>query len=208
MITQGIVSIIKNEKEYRIVEILDNGIDAKKYILNEQPDIAILDIEMGKVTGLDVAQSIKKRGLKTKIIILTMHKDKSIMLDALDLGVQGYITKDQIQNDILECLETVAKGNIYVEPDIFDDSKINLHMSKIMLIRNEFNKLIKTEKNVIRLINKGFSTKEVASRLFVAPKTIEHHRANICRKLEISGHNSLVRWVNENHNFIQTVAEA
>jgi two-component system response regulator DegU len=187
---KGLVEILCEIENLEIVAELSNGLDAYKSIVSKRPDIAILDIEMPGLTGLDVCNKVLKEKSETKFIVLTMHRDKSFYNDAMSIGVLGYLLKDNAITELMHCVEKVLKGEKYISPGI----------EKLLELKeksNEFPKLdnlTATEKVILKLIAESKTSPEIAKLLFVSPNTIDNHRSNIVKKLGLEGKNSLLKF--------------
>jgi len=171
----------------------NNGKEADEIIKNEKPDIAILDIDMPFYTGIEVARRAIQNGTKTKIIFLTLHKEKSLFDEAKKLNIAGYSLKGNSIDEIENCIQKIANGEKYFSPEL--DLSLN-QKSQI-----DLSNLTKTEFNILRLIANNKTSPEIADILFVSKKTIENHRANIIKKLGLKPEkNSLLKWVLGNQN--------
>ena len=188
---QGIVSIVEKCPNINIMGQAKDGQEALEQIKQFQPDIAVLDIDMPNVTGLDVIRKLKRINTNCKFIILTMLKDMELFNEVKQLGGQGYLLKDSASEELVECIKQVFEGNNYV------DNLIEEELKNKNQINNVLENLTKTEKNVLKLIARELTTKEIADMLFVSPKTIENHRSNICKKLDISGVNAIQKFISK-----------
>ncbi len=188
---QGIVSIVEKCPNINIMGQAKDGQEALEQIKQFQPDIAVLDIDMPNVTGLDVIRKLKRINTNCKFIILTMLKDMELFNEVKQLGGQGYLLKDSASEELVECIKQVFEGNNYV------DNLIEEELKNKNQINNVLENLTKTERNVLKLIARELTTKEIADMLFVSPKTIENHRSNICKKLDISGVNAIQKFISK-----------
>ncbi len=203
LICAGIKTILDGCELCTVTEIISDSIIALDMIRKSAPDIVVMDISMGEMSGLEILQVIRKESIPTKVIILTMHKEKALFLKALDDGVSGYLLKDSVQKELLDCVESVVNGKTYFSPSIWSDNEgISDYLSVLSSTKRQFDNLTQSEKNIIHLISKDHQTKEIAELLFISPKTVENHRSNICKKLVISGSNSLLKWVASNKRMI------
>ena len=114
---KGILSIVSEDDSIEITGEAANGDDALKLIEEKKPDIAILDIDMPGLSGLDVARKVKSEKLPVKIVILTIHKDKEYFDEALELDIKAYVLKESIANDLIDCIKRVAAGDCQHQPD-------------------------------------------------------------------------------------------
>lgn len=171
----------------------DNGLDAYKKILAHRPDIAILDLEMPKLSGLDVCRKVLAEKNNTKFIVLTSHKEIKFYTEAMNLGVLGYLHKEKAIAELLECIATVQKGNTYTSKDLLK-TLISSSENEHSIIKN----LTSTEKLILKLITQGNTSAQIASEIFISVNTVDNHRSNIAKKLNLEGKNSLVKFALEN----------
>jgi DNA-binding NarL/FixJ family response regulator len=176
-----------------IAEAAD-GEAALALIQKVRPHLAILDIDMPKSTGLQVAAEIKRLQLNTKVIFLSFHKDEQMVRAALDAGGNGYLLKDSAMQEIVAAVQTVMSGQVYVSSAI----ALQLLQGGDASKRDDENSLTRSltpsERRILLLIADGLSSKEIGATLSVHYRTIENHRTNICRKLGIEGANALLRF--------------
>ena len=161
---------------------------------NRMPDIAVLDLDMPDMNGISLGVALKKKAPSVKIIILTMHKESDIIRSVLAKGIDGYVFKDDAVNDVVTAIHDVMKGKQYVSKStsLFSDELDTDLMSA----------LTKTEVLVLRAISNHKTSREIADTLFVSIKTVENHRNNISRKLNLQGSNSLLKFALNNKAFI------
>ena len=184
------------EKKYNIINKASDGISAYNLILKYNPDIAILDIEMPKLTGIEIAKKCKANNISTKIILITLHREKDLFYQAQELNIFGYILKDFAIEEIQTCLDSVSNGIPYFSP------KIKSLLTKKTDSNNLLSNLTPSEIKILKLIAKDKTNKEIAEMLFISVRTVEKHRSNIIIKLSLSPKtNSLLIWAKENLNF-------
>lgn len=181
------------EKKYNLIGSGNNGKEAYKLITEKKPDIAILDIQMPFMSGLEIAKSCKTNGLDTKIVLITLHKERELYQKAQDLNIFGYILKEFALEEIENCIDTVSQGNHYFSPKIVevlaDESPRDRSLRQ----------LTPSEKKILKLISKDKTNREIASLLFISYRTVEKHRSNIITKLKLKPKtNSLLIWAKEN----------
>jgi two-component system response regulator DegU len=203
MFLYGLRQAIEQEKDFLLLQESRNGEQALRAIETFHPQIAVLDMDMPKRNGLEVLKELSKRNIDTDIVILTMYDQEDMFNKAVDLGVMGYVLKDSAVNDILDCLRTVASGKQYISPSIAGFLvKRTKKVSVGTDTRIGLSELTAMQRKVLKLIAENKTTKDIAEILFISPKTVERHRANICDKLSISGNNALLRFVLENKSLL------
>lgn len=186
---KGILSIVSEDDGIEITGEAANGDDALKLIEEKKPDIAILDIDMPGLSGLDVARKVKSEKLPVKIVILTIHKDKEYFDEALELDIKAYVLKESIANDLIDCIKRVAAGEYYISSAI---SGYLVEKNKTAPKQTELDKLTNAEKEILKLIAQNKTSAQIADELFRSVRTIENHRNNICSKLGLKGPHALL----------------
>ena len=181
------------EKNYNIIDSGTNGKEALELIVKLNPDIAILDIQMPYMTGLEVAKECKIKNIKTKIILITFHKEKMLFQKANELNIFGYILKEFAIEEIENCIKSVSNDMPYFSPRIKDLLGINPYKDSYLDL------LTPSEKKILKLIAKDKTNKDIASLLFISHRTVEKHRSNIIQKLKLEHKtNSLLIWAKDN----------
>jgi len=203
VLRSGIRTIIDADTSCTIVGEAGNGEDALFLIEEWKPDVALLDITMPRMTGLQVAKIVQERGLSTKLAILTMSADELFFNEALDLGVLGYILKENATIEILNGIKTVADGKHYISPSISGilvkrSQKRQTALNTIPGLAD----LTPTEIRILKLIAGNKTSKEIASDLYISYKTVENHRSSIAKKLGLSGNNALLRFAIEHKSLL------
>ncbi|KAA3625231.1 MAG: DNA-binding response regulator [Flavobacterium sp.] len=186
------------EKGYNIVGCGANGREAYNLITKLKPDIAILDIQMPFMSGLEIAKKCKTNGIDTKIVLITIHKEKELYNKAQELNIFGYILKEFAIEEIENCIGMVSEGEPYFSQKIKDMLNSNSAEDEAL------NVLTPSEKKILKLIARDKTNKEIASLLFISYRTVEKHRSNIINKLKLEPKtNSLLSWAKEHHNKLQ-----
>lgn len=196
----GLINLVKQSNNVRLLAEADNGASALEKIMELQPDVAILDIEMPQMNGLQVCETIIKKGLKTKVLLLTLFKEVDLYKKALEIGASGYLLKDNAPNEIVKSIEILARGEKYFSDEM--EAKLvegKSHLIKDPALAAVIDKLSNTEMKIIKLITEQLTTKDIANKLFISEKTVENHRYNISKKLNLpAGQNSLLKFAIEN----------
>jgi DNA-binding NarL/FixJ family response regulator len=191
ILLKGLYDFLK-DLGFQTILKASNGTDALKQIIESTPDLAILDLEMPGMTGIEIAAHCKSASIPTKIILLTLHKEIYLYQQAKDLNLSGYILKDFALDDLSNAITTVLSGKQFFSEQLFKD--MNINQSEVA----DYN-LTPSEIKILRLISQGLSTKEIAAKLFISERTIEKHRSNMITKLQLEKkHNSLVIWAQQN----------
>jgi DNA-binding NarL/FixJ family response regulator len=192
---QGTKNFVESYK-HTVIDMCSNGISALNLIGLHSPDVAILDINMPGLDGLDVAKKIFENKLKTKVILLTMHKEMTIYKKAKEYNIYGYILKEHAHTELKKCLQEVEKGNRYVSQFLQDDL-----ITDVVNGNNELSKLTLSERKIVELIAQQKTSKQIAELLFLSVKTVEGHRTHIIEKLGLTKEkNTLLKWAIQNVN--------
>jgi DNA-binding NarL/FixJ family response regulator len=197
----GLKQAIVADARFSLVGEAGNGNTALNLILEKKPAVAVLDINLPKLTGLEIARKLQGKKISTRLIILTMHKEEELINRALDSGVNGFVLKDNAEEDILDAIETVAAGGHYVSPSVsgFLIKRRN-RAESLAAQKPGLDQLTRAERRILKLIADKKTSKEIAVELFISPRTVEAHRANISLKLELHGTHSLLQFALENRS--------
>ena len=175
---------------YKIVGEASNGQDAVRIAETSRPDIAVLDISMAALNGLDAATQIQKVSPKTKTIFLTVHDEDPYLLNAWRAGARGYVIKTHAAQELLRAMREASRGGVYLSPEV-SRAVVQAYQNKTDLANDP---LSARERQVLQLIAEGKTTKEAAGVLNISVKTAETHRTRIMEKLDIHETASLVRY--------------
>jgi DNA-binding NarL/FixJ family response regulator len=191
----GLKQVIEEAPHLKVVAEASDGIAAFEQIQQTRPDVAILDIDMPGEDGFAVARKIREHRLPAIVIFLTMHKDELHFNEALDLGVRGYIVKDNAAADVVNCINAVAAGQDYISPSL-STHLLNRTRRATALAKHQpgLADLTAAERRILALLAEYKTSREIASELCVSVRTVENHRANICAKLELHGSHALVKF--------------
>lgn len=192
---RGLRGMIESETNLKVIDEADNGEKAISLIFAHEPDVAILDVDMPQKDGFAVAEAIQKKNLATEMIFLTMHNSESLFNAALDLGVKGFVLKDSALPEIIDCIKAVRRGQNYISSPL-STHLINRRKRTEALIEDKPNlkNLTPAERNILKKIADGATSREIAEMLFISIRTVDRHRANISEKLNLRGTNSIVRF--------------
>jgi DNA-binding NarL/FixJ family response regulator len=189
LLRQGLRALLEREGLEVAGEAAD-GREAARLVPEVHPDVAILDIGMPLLNGIDAAREIQKSTRATKTILLTRHDEDQYVTEALRAGVRGYVLKKQAATDLVDAIRRVCRGEVYLSPSI-SRAVVDAYLSKTELAADP---LTPRERQVLQLVGEGKSTKDVAAILGISVKTAESHRSRLMRKLDIHETASLVRY--------------
>lgn len=200
---QGVSRLVQDDARFKLLGEAEQGTRALECIRSLKPDIAVLDISMPGMNGLEVAAAVHAEQLSTRLIMLTMLKDENVINKALALGVQGFVLKENATDEILNCLAAVAQGEAYVSPSL---TGFLLRRRDRVDTLNErtpgLGDLTTAERRILKRIAEKKTTREIATELFVSPRTVETHRSNICTKLDLKGSNALLQFALEHRELL------
>jgi DNA-binding NarL/FixJ family response regulator len=189
ILLQGVRKLLEGEGEYEVVGQATDGREGVELVARLKPDVAVMDITMPGLNGLDATRAIAKKSPQTKTILLTMHKENPYVVEALDAGVRGYVIKSQTAGDLLRAVKEVCANRVYLSPGI-SQIVVDAYRRK----DSAEDPLTLREREVLQLIAEGQKTKQVALRLGISVKTAESHRTRIMSKLDVHDTSALVRY--------------
>lgn len=181
----GLRHLLEGESDIEVVSEADNGRQAVKIVLENKPDIVIMDIAMQEMNGIEATRQIIADNPKMKVIILSMHSERQIVLGSFRASASGYLLKDSSSSELVEAIRTVYLGRKYLSQKFSD-----IVLQEISDVRGDSEEigvdiLTNRENEILQLITEGNATKRIAEVLFISPKTVESHRENIMEKLDI-----------------------
>ncbi len=189
IVRQGLKALLDKEGLEVVGEVAD-GQQAVRMVREHKPDVAVLDLSMPLLNGLDAAREILKMSIRTKPMLLTMHTEDHYVLEALRAGVRGYVMKNHSREDLVRAIVQVARGEVYLSPGI-SEVVVQAYLNKSDYSSDP---LSGRERQVLQLVAEGNTTKKVASLLGLSVKTAESHRTRIMEKLDIHETAGLVRY--------------
>lgn len=186
---EGLKSLFGREDDMEIVAEAGHGDEALRLIMELRPDIALVDVSMPGRGGVQIAGEIRRKGLATRVVNLTMHSDLSILHAAMAAGVRGYVLKEDTFDDVVYAVRAVAAGGVYISPAIAGGLvRARMDSDEVLTPR---------EKDVLALIAAGMKNQQIADELFISVKTVETHRARIMKKTRLHSTAELVKYAIE-----------
>jgi DNA-binding NarL/FixJ family response regulator len=201
LMRRGLKSMLETRPGWEICAEAHTGAEAVNKAKDLKPNVAILDISMPEMDGLEAARQIRKHSPKTEILMLSMHYSDQLIREILEAGVRGYIVKSDSDRDLVLAVEALANHKPFFTPHATELMLTNLSASPASLANGTDtlkDRLTTREREIIRLISEGSSSKEVATTLGISVKTADTHRANIMRKLQVHTVSELVRYALRN----------
>ena len=197
MIRDGIKLMLKNNPEIKVVNEFDNGLDVIKYI-DKNPtsvDVILMDISMFKLDGIAATRDIKSNHAGINVLAITMHIEKSYIMDMMKAGASGYVLKESGASDLVEAIKTIAAGKQFFSSEVSSvivksiiEEEPKKHVRDIISDR---------EKEVILLVAQGLSNNKIGEKMCLSPRTVESHRRNILQKLDIKNTAELIAYANK-----------
>jgi len=194
---EGLKTIIERDKRFKVVAEAENGFKGLKMAKQHKPDLAIVDISLPDISGIELTRDIRNLLPDTRILIVSMHSKIDYIAEAFQAGATGYVVKESATEKLLKGLEAVLKGDYFLDSSVSHqvvENLMNLPVKEAKITNSEYSALTPREQEITRLLAEGLPTKNVAERLFISPKTVENHRANIMKKLNLHSTMELVRY--------------
>lgn len=193
IVRQGLVSILSGHKDFEIVAEAADGSEAVDKALAVKPDIAVLDISMPRLSGLEAARRIHKSLPGCRILVLTMHDDQEYVLRMVRAGVSGYLVKDGAASELLNALRALRSGKAYFGPQA-SKALAEAYQAGSAPPEDPYGSLTNREREVFHLVIEGLTNARIADRLCISPKTVDNHRTRLLEKLGLHGTADLLRY--------------
>lgn len=197
LIRRGITDLAQMDDAFEVIADTDNGSEGLQLAISLNPDIILLDLNMGKTNGLDTLQSMKSAGISSRIIILTVSDSEKDIVSTLRAGADGYLLKDMEPEEMLTQLHQVIDGRTILSPKVSELVVRGLHKENVMASRNDAC-LTNREEQILDLISKGLSNKHIARKLEIVEGTVKVHVKNILKKMSLRSRVEAAVWVVEN----------
>ena len=196
ILRQGLKRILGEAADLEVVGEAGDGLELLTLLNKLTPDIVILDISMPNLRGIEAIREIKMVHSDVKILILTMHKDKEYLYQAISAGAAGYLLKEDADKELFSAIQRIRQGKVYISPYLSEeltDDWAKIHRGDYTPSMEQ-EKLTTREKEILKLIAEGKSSKEIAELLFISARTVDRHRANIMGKLNFKKTADLVKY--------------
>jgi two-component system, NarL family, response regulator NreC len=193
LVREGLKHLLLNDKTLKLVGEAEDGLQAVALVEKIKPDVLLLDLMIPRLHGLEVIRQVQKLA-KTKIVVVSMHSDEPYVMEAFRNGAVGYVLKDSTPRELLEAIRCVATGGRYLSPTL-SDMAINTYLKRLDgIVSDIYSALSPRERTVLQLAAEGNDTVTIAKQLFISPRTVETHRANLMKKLSLRSQTDLVRF--------------
>lgn len=198
---EGVALILDGLPDFEVIGQAANGMQVVEMVEKYRPDLALLDISMPQLNGIDAAKIIRDSCPETKTLMLTMHDDDAFFFEAIQAGASGYVLKGSQPSELIEALKAVNQGNVYFSPPLTRKLVNHFLSTANELETNQVNSLTKREMDVMQLLAKGLTNREVAKQLVISPSTVQTHRTHIMEKLNLNNRTELIRYAMR-HNLL------
>ncbi len=197
IIVDGLKSLLKSTEGIVVTAAANNGLEALRILEILEIDVVLMDIDMPVMNGIDTLKEINKRGAKVKVIILSMHQEAGMIKSLMTIGAHGYLLKSCAQDELINAIRKVAGGQQFFSPEVTlsllnpsqNDQQANNQLAELLTDR---------ETEILKLIAEGFSNKEIGSKLFISHRTVDTHRTNIMKKLDVNNIAGLISYAIKN----------
>lgn len=195
LIRQGLKKIIEEDQNFKVIGEVGDGLELLNFLRDTTPDLIVLDISMPNLRGIEAIAEAKKLCPKVKILLLTMHKNEQYFNCAMSAGADGYMLKEDSDSELLDAINTVLDGDMYVSA-FFNEL---VRDKSLISFRNKDRKtvgevLTTRERQVLKLVAEGETSRDIATKLSISTRTVEHHRANLMKKLQLKNAADLIRY--------------
>jgi DNA-binding NarL/FixJ family response regulator len=198
--------MIVSDPRLEIAGETDNAEAALKLVEEVKPDVIVVDVNLPGMSGLELAGILRTKKCKAGLVVLTMLKDEQVFNQAMNLEVKGFVLKENAAGEIMNCIASVANGDPYVSPSLSGFLLKRRNRADTLASRTPtLTDLTTAERRILKAIAQKKTTKEIASELFVSPRTVESHRANVSSKLRIKGANSLLQFALEHRDALEHI---
>ena len=184
LIREGIRQLLEFDGSIEMIDEANDGEECLEKIVDSKADVLLLDINMPKKNGIEVLQEIKDRGLKIKVLILTVHNEIEYLMKAIDIGADGYMMKDSDFAELKRAIETVISGESYIQPSLIPALNKRLLMRDVE--NDKVDSLTKRELEILVRVTEGMLNKEIATALDISERTVKNHIFNIFKKIGVS----------------------
>ena len=198
ILREGLRALLSAESDLEVVGEAEDGRQAIRRVEELGPDLILTDLSMPRMNGVEAIREIKKRAPETKVLALTVHKAEEFILEVLQAGADGYILKDASSEELMMAIKSVLGGKRYLSPSV-SQMVIEGYLEgrKSIASSSPWDTLTKREREILKLIAEGHKNKEIANYLYISVKTVEKHRANLMKKLDLHSAAALTAYAME-----------
>jgi two-component system response regulator NreC len=179
VVRQGLRKVLEERPEWQVVAEAGDGRDAVRLAEQHRPDVAVVDVAMPLLNGIEATRQITKRAPQTKVLVLSMYSDEAYVTQMLKAGATGYLLKDSADVDLLEAVQAVSQGKSFFSPAVARLMSDDYARQRGDSAVDRYESLSEREREIFQLVAEGKTNKEIAALLFISPSTVETHRARI-----------------------------
>ena len=203
LLRRGVRDAIAENPRFQIVGEASDGQEAMRLVTSLKPQIAVVDIDMPRLNGLEMLRALRQLSFPVQTIILTMFKEEDMFNAALDLGALAYVVKENAANDVLAALEKVTRGETFFSSVLWEaGQRRSDRVQQLLLSKPQIETLTPSERRILKLVGQDYTSKEIANCLNLSVRTVDNHRQNICHKLNLHGTHSLLKFAFDNSAYI------
>lgn len=194
IVRDGLRAILQSEPGFELAGEAADGVEAVRLAERLHPDVAILDLMMPGLNGLEVTRRVVKQSPRTRVVVLSMHAEQAYVVEALRAGASAYVLKEASAEELVRAIRAAAQGERYLSAPFSEDMLGDYARRTEQKPLDPFEKLTFREREVLQLTAEGHTGAEISERLFISPRTVESHRANLMRKLSVRNQKELIRY--------------
>lgn len=192
IVQEGLKNLLATRDEISLKGVFQNGKDTIDALVKEEPDVLLLDINLPDISGIELSKQIRDTYPELKIIVLSVHNEKAVISSVLQNGVNGYVLKNSIGDEIIQAIHQVIDGELYMcrqTRDIYENQDNNGP--------DFIPKITRREKEILQLVTEGLTSSQIAEKLFISPYTVETHRKNLMEKFDVSNMTAIIKYATE-----------
>ena len=198
ILREGLRALLSSHPNLEVVGEAEDGREAIRCIDQLMPEVVLMDLSMPKMNGMEALREIKRRHPNTKVLTLTVHKTEEYILAALQAGADGYVLKDATSNELLMAIGSVISGKRYLSPGVSERViEGYIEGKRTLEQKSSWDSLTQREREILKLVAEGYKNKEIAEQLYISVKTVEKHRANLMKKLDLHSASALTAYAIE-----------
>lgn len=194
VVRQALRALLETEPDFHVIGEAGDGLETVRLVERLQPDSLVLDLMMSDINGLEVTRQVSKRSPRTRVVILSMYGNEAYVVEALRVGAKAYVLKESTSGELVRAIREAVAGRHYLGAPMSEQA-IKTYMQKTeSTMLNSYDMLTTREREVLHLVVQGCSNAEIGRRLYISPRTVEIHRANMMHKLNLSTQAELIRY--------------
>jgi two-component system response regulator NreC len=193
VLRDGLRLLLDSEDDLEIIGEADDGHKALDLIETLTPDVVVMDLGLPDISGIEVTRRVQKKGIKTRVVVLSMHTKKEFVINAIGAGAAGYVPKSSTHESLLDAIRTVNSGQRYLHP-VAANALVESYIEEDSSEELRFKALTEREQEVFCLSAKGYTSKEIGERLIISPKTVDTYRQRAYEKLNIEHRSEVIRF--------------